>query len=141
MKFIDNWNRWADNHHSKFIDFLRIILGLFILYKGIFFMQNTGILIQIIQPSDESFNDFWMVHYVAMSHLAGGLLITIGLLTRFAVLVQLPILGGAVIINLMNMNNMSEMIQSVISFGLILFFIFYGSGRFSADYFLGIGRK
>ena len=96
-------------------------------------------LLSIMQPVDESFNAFWVTHYVALAHLAGGVFIAIGLLTRFSVIVQLPVLIGAVIINFMGVLNMMELIQSLIILALLLFFTFYGSGRFSADHFFGIG--
>lgn len=39
-----------------------------------------------------------LLHYVALAHFVGGLLLVIGLLTRLAALVQVPILAGAVFI-------------------------------------------
>lgn len=141
MNFIENWNNWADNHHSPVYDALRIALGIFIFYKGLFFMQHTDVLAGIISPENQKFNDFWITHYVAMSHLAGGVFIAIGLLTRLAVVIQIPILAGAVFVNLGNMDNMAEISQSIISLGLLFFFTFYGSGRWSADHFFGIGVK
>jgi putative oxidoreductase len=42
----------------------------------------------------------FQVHYIASAHFLGGILIVFGLLTRWAILAQLPILIGAVLINL-----------------------------------------
>ena len=137
MSILAKWDAWSAEHPSSVIDGLRIFLGLFIFYKGLFFMQNTAVLIEIIQPVDTAFSDFWMVHYVAMSHLAGGIFIALGLLTRLAVIIQIPILLGAVIVNMMGANAI-ELTESLVSFMLLLIFAFYGSGRFSADHFFGI---
>ena len=86
MTIIEQWDSWAESHHHVVLDVLRISLGLFIFYKGLVFIQNTDILLAIIQPVDQTFNTFWLTHYVAISHLAGGIFITIGLLTRFSVI-------------------------------------------------------
>jgi len=139
MNIIEKWDRWSDDHHSPLIDVLRIVLGIFIFYKGLFFMQNSTILLDILQPVDPAFNSYWMVHYVAMSHLAGGLFIALGLLTRLAVVIQIPILLGAILINLTGDFQLAEISQSLVVFVALVFFTFYGSGKFSADRFFGIG--
>jgi len=139
MNIIEQCDRWANSHPYIVFDGLRILLGLFIFYKGLFFIQNTDILLSIIQPVDETFNSFWLTHYVAMAHLVGGVFITVGLLTRFCAVVQLPVLIGAVIINFMGTFEEVEFIQSLLILVLLLFFTFYGSGRYSADHFFGIG--
>ena len=77
LTIIEQWDRWAESHHSIVLDALRILLGAFVFYKGLFFIQNTDILLSIIQPVDKTFNTFWLTHYVAMAHLAGGLFIAI----------------------------------------------------------------
>ena len=41
---------------------------------------------------------FVVAHYVVVAHLLGGFLIAIGLLTRVAVVSQIPVLLGAVFI-------------------------------------------
>ena len=39
----------------------------------------------------------WLVIFITWSHLLGGFLIIIGLLTRWAALLNIPILMGAII--------------------------------------------
>lgn len=139
MNFIEKWDRWASDRQSIFIDLLRVLLGLFIFYKGLFFMQNSQLLINVMSPVDPEFNSVWLVHYVAMSHLAGGLFIAIGLLTRLASVIQVPILAVAVVFNLMGPSESMETLQSVLALILLLLFTFYGSGRRSVDRFFSIG--
>ena len=65
----------------------------------------------------------------------GGILIFFGLLTRWAIIAQLPILIGAVIINFIGeMNTFNLFISSITFFGCV-FFMLYGSGKHSADYY------
>lgn len=128
---------WADKHHPLWIDFLRIGLGLFIFAKGIFFIQDTEALQSIMYKSQFPWLAFSMAHYVAFAHLVGGLLIAIGLITRAAILFQLPILIGAVFfINPQRgfYSENTELWSSIIVLALLIFFLIFGSGRFSVDH-------
>ena len=75
------------------------------------------------------------IHYVAPAHFLGGILIAFGLLTRWAVIAQLPILVGAVIINFSGEMNTNNLILSLTALVLCIFFAFYGSGKHSIDKF------
>lgn len=77
-----------------------------------------------------------IMHYIAPAHFVGGFLIVIGLLTRWAALAQLPILVGALIVNFIGQMDMSNLIWASITLVVCIFFIFYGSGKHSADYYL-----
>lgn len=76
------------------------------------------------------------IHIVGFVHLVGGLLIAIGLLTRFAAVIQIPILLCAVLfVNLAQgfsaLN--SELWLSIIVLLLLVLFWVIGSGPFSVD--------
>ena len=137
--FTTRLERWNESHQSKFFSFLRIVLGLLILFKGIYFIQNTHELSKMLDNSTLEFGSFLLAHYVAMSHLLGGILITIGLITRIAVLFQLPILIGAIIF-VNSQSSMfavsSELALSILVFLLLVFFLLYGSGPLSVDHFM-----
>ena len=77
-----------------------------------------------------------LVHYIAPAHFVGGFLIVFGLLTRWAVLAQLPILIGAVSINFIGEMNTSNFLLSSIVLLACIFFLFYGSGKHSVDKYL-----
>ena len=129
---------WADTHHPQWIDFVRIILGLFILYKGILFISDTQGLLSIMKNAELQFVNLGLAHYVAFSHLVGGILIAMGLVTRFAILFQIPILLGAVfLVNIQQgfiaVSNNTEFGISVAVLVLLIMFLFYGSGKFSVD--------
>ncbi len=77
----------------------------------------------------------FMVHYIASAHFLGGILIVIGLLTRWAIIVQLPILIGAVIINFMGEMHSQNLFLSLLTLVICVGFLLYGSGKNSTDYY------
>lgn len=132
---------WADTHHPRWIDYVRIALGLFILYKGILFISNTDALMGIAESMDIIFFNIALAHYVAFAHLVGGILIALGLLTRFAIVFQLPILFFAVFfVNIkqgfLSVTNNLEFEISLIVLVLLIVFLIYGSGKFSVDHWM-----
>jgi putative oxidoreductase len=134
MKAIDKLNKWANSKTNIVFDFLRILTGVFFFVKGIQFMQQTDMIMNLIKPLDNGFGLMIISHYVAMSHFAGGLLIAFGLLTRLSCLFQLPIVAGAVLINFTLTMDYSNLIQASVALLMTVFFIIYGSGRHSVDY-------
>lgn len=141
MEAISKIETWADRHHPKWIDFLRILLGLFILYKGILFISNTSALMELMNNKDLQFFNLGLAHYVAFSHLVGGFLIAMGLVTRFAILFQIPILLVAVFfVNIdsgfLSVSNNLEFELSLVVLILLIVFLIYGSGKFSLDNYM-----
>ena len=139
MSVIQKIEDWGDRHHPKWIDVLRILLGLVILLKGVQFVGDTDSLMRMMDNSKFPWVSFTLAHYVAFSHLVGGLLIMLGLITRLAILFQLPVLIGAVIfINAQRgfFSTNSELSFSLIVLFLLLFFLIEGSGPLSVDEFM-----
>ena len=134
MGVIKSLNKWANAHTYYPIDILRFALGIFLFYKGIDFLSNSEILIELIKPLKNFAGGMLTVHYVASAHLVGGVLIFFGLLTRWAIIVQLPILIGAVLINFIGEMNTTNLLLSSVVLVLCVFFLFYGSGKHSVDY-------
>ena len=136
MDTIKKLNKWANSHTSLPLDVIRIVLGAFIFYKGVNFSVHSNYLYEILNPLDEWLGTVMIVHYVTMAHLAGGILIVIGLITRLAVLVQIPVLIGAILINFIGVMNSTNLVASIIVFFACVFFLIYGSGKHSVDYTL-----
>ena len=140
MNTVQKVEHWGDLHHAKWLDIIRIILGLVILFKGILFISQTDVQQDwIIQNNTFGFSGLMAVavlHIVAFVHLVGGLLIAIGLVTRFAVVIQIPILIGAIFfVNLTRGFTFinSELWLSVIVLFLLIIFWIVGSGPYSVD--------
>lgn len=136
MGRIKSLNKWANAHSYYPLDILRIILGIFLFIKGIIFMSNLNVLLELYEPLKSYAGDMIMVHYIASAHFVGGLLIAFGLLTRWAIIVQLPILIGAVFINFIGPMNVVNLILSTSVLLISIFFLIYGSGRRSVDKYL-----
>jgi uncharacterized membrane protein YphA (DoxX/SURF4 family) len=134
MGTIKSLNKWANAHTYYPLDILRVALGVFLFLKGIDFMANSEMLMELIKPIQSMVGGMMTIHYVAPAHFIGGILIAFGLLTRWAVIAQLPILLGAVLINLMGDMNTGNFISAIIVLVLCLFFLVYGSGKHSMDY-------
>ena len=90
---------WAETHRDLWLDCIRIYLGLGLFARGLLLITNTstGFFVDLLQRAGHP----WLLtgallHYVMIAHFLGGLLLTIGFLTRIAALVQIPILAGAV---------------------------------------------
>jgi putative oxidoreductase len=130
MEIILKLNRWANAHTNYGIDALRVALGLFLAYKGIAFFNSEYL--DNIAGSEGIY--FLLTHYISMAHLAGGILIALGLITRLSALVQIPILAGAVIMNFTGNMNVSNLAQAGVALILCIFFMIYGSGKHSVDY-------
>ena len=136
MKLIKKLNKWANSHAYYPIDILRIALGIFLIYKGLFFFRNPSFLEGLLDQMD--FDGFsaimWSVHYVGMFHFVGGLMLVFGLLTRLSLIVQMPIFIGAVTLNFFGTMHTQNLIESSLVFAVSIFFILYGSGKHSMDY-------
>lgn len=136
MNLLHRVEHWGDTHHPAWTDALRIMLGFILVLKGISFIGDTTYLTQLVGGLRFDLWSVMIVHYVAFAHLMGGFLIAVGCLTRLMVMLQLPILIGAVFfVNISRgfsaLN--SELWLSVLVLGLLLLFLVIGSGRFSMD--------
>lgn len=140
MTVIQKIEHWGDVHHAKWLDVIRIVLGLLIFSKGIAIVSNTGYSQDLLlQNNVFGFSGLMAslaIHIVGFVHLVGGLLITIGLVTRFAAVIQIPILICAVFfVNLTHGFSMlnNELWLSLIVLLLLVLFWVVGSGPFSVD--------
>ncbi|WP_374949195.1 DoxX family protein [Mucilaginibacter sp.] len=146
MKMIGDFEKWGDRHHPKLLDMLRIFLGGFLLLKGYLFFQNMPFLRDLIleaktvELSPDAITA--ILYYVTYAHMVGGVLIFLGLATRLAAFVQLPIVFGALFfINIFKSPVNSELWLSVVVLILLLLFVVIGSGPISLNNFLTEDEK
>ncbi|PKQ46571.1 DoxX family protein [Confluentibacter flavum] len=135
MDTIKTLNKWANSHTYLPLDLLRIALGIFLFIKGIHFMSDTAMLMSLFKPLQNMAGGMIIVHYVAPAHFLGGILIAFGLLTRWAIIAQIPILIGAILINFMGEMNTGNLMLAIITLFICSFFLLYGSGKHSLDYY------
>ncbi len=131
---------WTDAHRDVAFDLVRMYLGIGLFVRGWLFITDSSTLMSLLADTGEStFISAALVHYVALVHLCGGLLMAFGLLTRVAALVQIPVLVGAVFLVHLD-DGLLASGQSLEFSALVLFLLvmtfFHGSGRLSLDYYL-----
>jgi putative oxidoreductase len=138
MNLIQKLEKWGDTHHPKWLDFVRIALGLVIMLKGVQFIDNMQPLTDIMAKSGflGSAGLGIVVHIVVFANLLGGAMILFGLLTRAVCVVLIPVVLGAIfIVNLpagVSQTN-AELWLSVIILFLLILFAIEGSGKLSFD--------
>ena len=135
MNNVKNLNKWANAHTYFSVDLVRIALGVLLFIKGVTFITNLQYLQDLLSPFDKLGGGMILLHYIASAHILGGILIVFGLLTRWAIIAQLPILVGAVIINFMGQMQSQNLLLSLVVLAVCIFFLIYGSGKHSADYY------
>lgn len=123
---------WFEQNPEYAYAFLRIFVGAALFIRGILFISDPDKLTQL--AGSEQY--FWMYSYIAIVHLVGGFLLTIGLFTRLAALIQIPILIGAVFLVHLSKgflaSGQSLELSIMVLFLLCVFFLF-GSGKFSVE--------
>ena len=144
MNLLHQIDDWSIKHHPKWLVALRAALGLVLFLKGISFIKNSTLLPQLLGQSSISQTAGWLADFIPWVHLFGGCLIIIGLFTRFAALLQVPILISAVFfINAHRgiFTGSSDLLFSIIVLFLLIFFVIEGSGPFSFDNYLKSSAK
>src|ERR1051326_7557752 len=131
MNSIQKIESWGDHHQTKWLAFFRVVLGIVIFIKGLYFVQNTDAINAMLANSAVSIYSVFFAHCVALAHLVGGVLIAIGLITRTAAVIQMPILLAAIIFVHSQHGffyNQSELGLSIIVLAMLIFFFVFGSG-------------
>lgn len=136
MNLIRKTEYWGDAHHPHWLDYLRIALGVILIVKGISFISDTGSTRQLLTSTQFLPVAWAAMCYIVFCHLVGGFFIAIGLLTRYAVAFQLPILIGALFLvhlrsGLTFLN--SDLLVAIIVLVLLIVFLIVGSGKYSYD--------
>ena len=132
---------WVETHSDIIWDLVRIYLGIGLFLKAIFYLMHRDYLLQLMDNMGTSwFAPAIMAHYVILAHLFGGLLMALGLITRVAALVQIPILLAAVFYVYLPKMMFLEPRQNLEFSALVLFLLLltaaFGAGRWSLDHYL-----
>lgn len=138
MKKILEINKWFDKHTELAYSFIRIFLGFALFVRGIIIGIDPSVITQLTGANQW----YWWYSYVIIIHIIGGLLLGVGLLTRLAALLQVPVLFGAVLFfhlkaGLARVEQSLEL-STLVMVLLIIYFLF-GAGALSVDNY--IARK
>lgn len=124
--------QWLDTNNELAYAFIRIFLGIALFIRGWIMISDPNTIITLAGED----KTYWWFSYITIAHLTGGLLMAVGLLTRLASLIQIPILIGAVFLihlkqGLLTVNQSLEL--SVLVLVLLLIYFVFGAGRLSVD--------
>lgn len=130
---------WLDNYREVAFDLLRIYLGVGLMVRGVLFLVEPTTFIDLLSTSVPPWlASAALINLIAVVHIIGGVMMAVGLLTRLAALIQIPILLGAVFMVHMD----GGLLASDESFefsALVLFLLalvtLHGSGRWSLDFY------
>jgi len=138
MNLITKISSWGNQHHPKWVDFLRIILGLILIWKGIAFALNLTAFSALMRETNIGIatSISFLAHVIIALHLIGGLFITLGSYTRLFCLLNLPIVFVAVFFVNSNpdiFRPYAELWLSVMVLLLLGTFLILGNGVISVE--------
>ncbi|MGK2860619.1 MAG: DoxX family protein [Chitinophagaceae bacterium] len=136
MGTLQQLEKWSSTHHPRWLIFLRVILGICLIIKGISFMDDSVTLESMLTDTKLGTTNGWLPLIITWLHLLGGFFIILGLFTRWSTLLLIPVLLGAVLfINLPRgiFAPGSEFGFSLAILLLLIVFFIEGGGPFSMD--------
>ena len=75
MNIMERTEQWGDAHHPRVLDILRILLGVVLIAKGLYFISDTESVRRIITTTPFEPVAWAAILYIGFCHLIGGLLI------------------------------------------------------------------
>jgi putative oxidoreductase len=136
MSRLAEYFRRIESNHHLVLDAVRVYLGAGLFFRGLVLLLTDTGLQQFTGGAAPSLTTSGLAVYVMAAHILGGALLIVGLYTRFAALVQLPVLAGAVLVvhwqNGLLSANQSLEFSALVLFLLVLVFLF-GGGKWSLD--------
>ncbi len=136
MNAVQRLEHWGEAHHPRYMDIIRIALGVFLCMKGMEFARNSNLLPEILSRR-APFSNFMLIilqHYIIFAHIVGGFMLAAGFLTRVACLAQIPVLIGAIIFANWGMTaHFSDILIALLVLALLVWFFIIGSGPWSLD--------
>ena len=136
MDLLHRFEYWGDRHHPKWVDIVRILLGIFLCYKGVDFIGHMSDLVSLMYSNTSTAPFFYILagHYAAAAHILGGIFLILGVMTRLACLIQIPVLLGAVFFLSTNKEMLrpySELFLTILVLLLLIYFLIAGNGPWS----------
>jgi putative oxidoreductase len=139
MGITTRFQYWNHTHQSLLLFIARIVLGLILLLKGIFFFSHAQELKGLILASRFAAGVGFWAGYVSFAHFFGGVFLILGLLTRLSALLQLPVILGALLFILPRQGVVQtgpDMVLSLVVLALLVLVLIKGAGNLSMDAYL-----
>jgi len=139
MSLIKNIQDWTSSHNPKWLALFRVALGAALLLKGVSLLNNLPDFGRLVDENNLTGYKDLIVDSVPWIHIAGGFLIIIGMFTRFAALIQIPVLLATIFFISSKQGYFAiqtDLTISLLIIFLLLVFVLEGSGPLSlAGYF------
>lgn len=128
--------RQLESRPELVLDVVRVYLGAGLFFRGAALLGLDPGILQLTGGDMPGLPLTGVAVYVTGAHLIGGALLLVGLYTRLAALIQLPILAGALFLihwqeGLLSANQSLEF--SALVLYLLLIVLVFGSGKWSLD--------
>ena len=141
MKKITNW---ISHHNPKWLALVRVALGATLLLKGKSYLDHIenlqvdiATIAKVLHLS--STNTDVLSYAFPWIHIVGGFLIMIGLLTRFASILQAPIILAVIALCDTKLNTLAPLEDlpfAIVILLLLVIFIIEGSGKLSLSWYI-----
>ncbi len=125
---------WIRRHNPKWLALIRVATGAAILLKGVDYMDYIPKLVADVHTILPAIKSDWVGEAIPWIHIVGGFLILLGLFTRFASIIQIPILVVCVVFVNLHTIVFAKPEQFYLAIALIFLlgiFIIEGSGTLS----------
>ncbi len=135
MKLFSDILHWFETHNGVAYSLIRIFLGFALFIRAWVLISDPTAIIELAGTNKL----FWWYSYISIAHLIGGFLLMLGLVTRLAALLQIPILVGAVFFfhfrqGLVTTGQSLEL--SVLVLILLIIYFLFGSGVLAIDKYI-----
>jgi putative oxidoreductase len=137
-------SEWIAENRDLIWDVVRIYLGFALVVKGFQYMLHLHALGEMMQHMGVPLAGSGLAETVAVAHVAGGLMMAFGILTRVGAVVQIPNVIGAILFVHLREGLFTE--GQTLEFSLLVLFLLclvtvVGAGRLSADYYFSDRRR
>ncbi len=129
---------WISANRDLVWELVRIYLGFALVIKGFAYMFHHRELAAAMEAAAVPFAGSGLAEVVALTHIAGGLMMTFGILTRAGAMIQIPNLLGAVVFVHLKEGLFTQ--GGSLEFAMLVLFLLcvisvVGAGRLSIDWF------
>ncbi len=129
---------WISENRDLAWELVRIFLGAALVVKGFAYLLHSREFVEAMVASNVPFAGRSFAELVAVTHVAGGLMMTFGILTRLGAAIQIPNLVGAILFVHLKEGLFTQ--AGSLEFAALVLFILsvitlVGAGRLSIDWF------
>jgi uncharacterized membrane protein YphA (DoxX/SURF4 family) len=129
---------WISANRDLVWELVRIYLGFALVVKGFAYMFHHRELAAAMEATGVPLGGPGLAELVALTHIAGGLMMTLGILTRTGAAIQIPNLLGAVFFVHLKEGLFTQ--GGSLEFAMLVLFLLciitlVGAGRLSIDWF------